>query len=226
MDLSRRDLLKIGAFGSAALALPLERVARTQLALDNRIPASELPAPFTVPVRHAAGAAAGVRGRRDGVLRHRPAAGQGRDPPGPADDDLGLQRHHAGPDDHEQARPAGGRAAGEQPARASTPTLRYNVWTSTHLHGSCSLPRVRRLRQRHHAPGAVQGLPLPEHPGRADALVPRPRRPHHGARTPTWASPRSTSCTTTLELVAADPARPVRRPADPQGRDVPARTAT
>ena len=40
---------------------------------------------------------------------------------------------------------------------------------------------VRRLRQRRHLPRLVQGLPVPEHPGRADALVPRPRRAPHGA---------------------------------------------
>src|SRR4051794_14987093 len=49
MVLSRRDVLKLGLFSSAALALPLERVARTQLAVDNRIPASRLPSPFSVP---------------------------------------------------------------------------------------------------------------------------------------------------------------------------------
>jgi len=38
MELSRRDLLKLGLFGSAALLLPAERVARTALAEANRIP--------------------------------------------------------------------------------------------------------------------------------------------------------------------------------------------
>ena len=50
MQLSRRELLKLGAFGSAALLLPAERVARTELALKNRIAASRLPAPFSVPL--------------------------------------------------------------------------------------------------------------------------------------------------------------------------------
>ncbi len=49
MNLSRRDLLKVGLFSSAALMLPAERIARTQLALTNRIPESQLPAPFSVP---------------------------------------------------------------------------------------------------------------------------------------------------------------------------------
>ena len=49
MELSRRDLLKLGFFGSAALMLPAERIARTQLAIADRMPASRLPQPFTVP---------------------------------------------------------------------------------------------------------------------------------------------------------------------------------
>src|SRR3954451_3135784 len=46
--LSRRDLLKLGALGSAALLLPVERMARTQLSIANRLPASRIPAPFSV----------------------------------------------------------------------------------------------------------------------------------------------------------------------------------
>ncbi|MEP6817633.1 MAG: multicopper oxidase family protein [Marmoricola sp.] len=41
--------MTLGAFGSAALLLPLERVARAQLLLNNRLPASALPKPFTIP---------------------------------------------------------------------------------------------------------------------------------------------------------------------------------
>src|SRR4051794_15885872 len=48
MQLSRRDLMKVGLFGSAALMLPAERIARTQLAINNRMPQSKLPAPFTM----------------------------------------------------------------------------------------------------------------------------------------------------------------------------------
>src|SRR3954452_17860017 len=51
MQLSRRDLLKVGLFRSAALMLPAERVARTQLAIANRIPESQLPQPFTLPFK-------------------------------------------------------------------------------------------------------------------------------------------------------------------------------
>jgi FtsP/CotA-like multicopper oxidase with cupredoxin domain len=50
MQLSRREMLKLGILGSAALMLPLERVARGAL-LADRIPESQLPAPFQVPFR-------------------------------------------------------------------------------------------------------------------------------------------------------------------------------
>jgi FtsP/CotA-like multicopper oxidase with cupredoxin domain len=53
MNLSRRDLLKLGALGSAALILPLERTARSALQLANRLDPSLLPAvgqmPFKLP---------------------------------------------------------------------------------------------------------------------------------------------------------------------------------
>ena len=50
--LSRRDMLKMSLLGTAAVALPLERAARTQLAVP-RLPENQLPRPFqtefTVP---------------------------------------------------------------------------------------------------------------------------------------------------------------------------------
>lgn len=48
MEFSRREMLKLGLLGSAALVLPLERAARSALLVD-RIPQSELPPPFQVP---------------------------------------------------------------------------------------------------------------------------------------------------------------------------------
>ena len=58
MQLSRRDVLKLGVLGSAALVLPMERVARTKLAQAGRLSPSQLPQPFVrdfvVPARRAA----------------------------------------------------------------------------------------------------------------------------------------------------------------------------
>jgi FtsP/CotA-like multicopper oxidase with cupredoxin domain len=53
MELTRRNLIKMGALGSAALVLPLERNARTALQQANRLDPSRFPAvgqlPFRVP---------------------------------------------------------------------------------------------------------------------------------------------------------------------------------
>ena len=44
--ISRKDMLKLSLLGSAALLFPMERAARTQLSISNRIPESQLPKPF------------------------------------------------------------------------------------------------------------------------------------------------------------------------------------
>ncbi len=49
MELNRRDALKLGVLSGAAVVLPVERAVRARMALANRLPASLLPAPFTVP---------------------------------------------------------------------------------------------------------------------------------------------------------------------------------
>ena len=51
MQYTRRDALKVGLFGSAALALPLQRAASGESVLDDRMPSSKLPKPFTLPFR-------------------------------------------------------------------------------------------------------------------------------------------------------------------------------
>jgi hypothetical protein len=53
MEHTRRHLLKLGVLGSAALILPVERLARTSLQHANRLDPKRLPAvgqlPFGVP---------------------------------------------------------------------------------------------------------------------------------------------------------------------------------
>jgi hypothetical protein len=49
MELGRRDLPKVGIFGSAADILRAARVARTEPAVGNRIAESRLPQPFASP---------------------------------------------------------------------------------------------------------------------------------------------------------------------------------
>ena len=47
--ITRRDMLKLGLLGGAALMLPLERTARTASSINNRLLESQLPQPFQVP---------------------------------------------------------------------------------------------------------------------------------------------------------------------------------
>jgi spore coat protein A, manganese oxidase len=140
MNISRRDMLKMGLFGSAALMLPMERVARTKLALANRIPSSRLPKPFTVPfaappVAQKYSATAGT----DYYLMEQrladveilpglktPIFGYNGASPGPTivnqqGTQTVVRQNNLLPDVH--------------------PKLRYKPWTSTHLHGSASLPQ-------------------------------------------------------------------------------------
>ncbi len=47
--ITRKEMLGLSVLGSAALLLPMERSARTSIALANRLPESQLPARFQVP---------------------------------------------------------------------------------------------------------------------------------------------------------------------------------
>ncbi len=47
MEMTRKDILKLGVLDSAALAIPMTRPAKSALSLDDRMPESWLPKPFT-----------------------------------------------------------------------------------------------------------------------------------------------------------------------------------
>src|SRR3954454_17105592 len=140
MELSRRDLLKIGLLSSAALMLPAERVARTKLAVSNRMPASRLPDPFTVPF-----AAPPVLSpiAQSATTDYYQLTQQQRSVeilPGLQTDVWGYNGLTPGPTImNTRGREAVVRQICDLPD--VHPTLRYNVWTSTHLHGSCSPPQ-------------------------------------------------------------------------------------
>jgi spore coat protein A, manganese oxidase len=139
MHLSRRDMLKMGLFSTAALALPAERVARTQVAIANRIPQSQLPAPFTVPfATPPVLTPIGQDATTDYyVLTQKQTTAQIL--PGLHTDIWGYNGITPGPTIMAtQGRAAVVRQINDLPE--VHPSLRYNVWTSTHLHGSCSLP--------------------------------------------------------------------------------------
>jgi spore coat protein A, manganese oxidase len=140
MELRRRDVLKLGLFSSAALALPAERIARTKDAFGDQIATSKLPKPFTIgfdvpPVLTPAKVNRTYDCYKIDQIQssveilpglRTPIWGYNGITPGP------TIRVHRG-------RPAIVRQCNELPARH--PQLRYNVWTSTHLHGSASLPQ-------------------------------------------------------------------------------------
>jgi len=140
MEFSRRDLLKLGLFGSAALMLPAERVARTELAVINRMPESRLPGPFTVPFAvppvlqpdHVTPTTAYY------TIEQRQVSAEIL--PGLPTTIWGYNGMTPGPTIvNHQGQQAVVRQINNLPD--VHPSLRYKVWTSTHLHGSASLPQ-------------------------------------------------------------------------------------
>jgi spore coat protein A len=140
MQLSRRDMLKLGLFSSAALMLPAERIARTKSAFGDRIAASKLPKPFTVGFDVPPELPIAKRNltwdayRLDQVEQaveiipglKTPIWGYNGITPGPT---IRVMR----------GRSVVVRQCNDLPS--VHPQLRYKVWTSTHLHGSASLPQ-------------------------------------------------------------------------------------
>ncbi|MEA2150971.1 MAG: hypothetical protein QOD69_2801, partial [Solirubrobacteraceae bacterium] len=140
LGLDRRELLKLGLFGSAALALPAERLARTQIALSNRIAQSALPQPFTIPFKTPPVLAPDFQTAHHDYYTIRQRQAPAEILPGKLTDIWGYNGIAPGPTIvTTQGRPAVVQQVNDLPA--VHPTLRYNVWTSTHLHGSASLPQ-------------------------------------------------------------------------------------
>ena len=138
--LDRRELLKLGAFSSAALALPVERVARTQMALSNRIAQSALPQPFTSAFKTPPVLAPDCRTPDADYYTIHQRQATTEILPGRLTDIWGYNGLFHGPTIvATQGRQAVVQQINDLPA--VHPTLRYNVWTSTHLHGSCSKPQ-------------------------------------------------------------------------------------
>ena len=153
---SRRDVLKVSALGAAAMALPFERTARAKTA--SRIASSKIPKPYTLPFA----APPVIDGRGGGTLDDHPEDGQHPDPPWRPDPDLRLQRHRARTDDPRPAgHPAPRRHDNELPARH--PQWGYEAWTSVPPARVGLAAAVRRLRQRHHAPGQNKNYQYPNY---------------------------------------------------------------
>jgi FtsP/CotA-like multicopper oxidase with cupredoxin domain len=140
MGLSRRDVIKAGVFAGATLSLPLSRVVSGQSALDNRMPSSKLPKPFTVPF---ASPMVAKPFRTEGNIDYYDIISRATElevipgyktmfftyngtVPGPT---IKVQRGREVVVRHTNLLPN------------VHPTLRYEPWTSVHLHGSASLPQ-------------------------------------------------------------------------------------
>lgn len=162
MDLTRRDLMKMGALGTAALMLPLERSARSVLQNANRLEASRFPRVGQLPFRVPPSATPTPLTVTVPGTWIDPAHPAGYDPvtievdfyesymrqvrvpimPGlPATWIWGYQGTAPGPTMHvERGRPAIVRHWNEMPDQH--PVLRYGApQTSVHLHGNASLPQ-------------------------------------------------------------------------------------
>jgi spore coat protein A len=138
--MNRRELMKLGLFSSAALALPIERVARTQVALSNRIAQSALPQPFTIPFKTPPVLAPDRQTQNYDYYKLVQRQAPAEILPGKQTDIWGYNGITPGPTIvNTQGRHAVVQQINDLPA--VHPTLRYNVWTSTHLHGSCSKPQ-------------------------------------------------------------------------------------
>jgi spore coat protein A len=138
--LDRRELLKLGLFGSAALALPAERLARTQIALSNRIAQSALPQPFTIPFKTPPVLAPDFQTSHHDYYTITQTQAPAEILPGRRTDIWGYNGITPGPTIvNSRGRQTVVQHVNDLPA--VHPTLRYNVWTSTHLHGSASLPQ-------------------------------------------------------------------------------------
>jgi spore coat protein A, manganese oxidase len=140
MELRRRDLLKLGLFSSAALMLPAERIARTKDAFGDRIATSKLPKPFTIGFDVPPTLAPNKINRTYDCYKIDQVQKSVQIIPGLQTPIWGYNGITPGPTIRVQrGRRVIVRQCNELPAKH--PQLRYNVWTSTHLHGSASLPQ-------------------------------------------------------------------------------------
>ncbi|MEA2317896.1 MAG: hypothetical protein QOD44_2085 [Solirubrobacteraceae bacterium] len=130
--------MKLGVFGSAALLLPTERVARAELAMRNRMPQSRLPEPFTTEFATPPVIAPRRVGLTD-VYELSQSSVQADILPGLKTEVWGYGGLVPGPTiEVRRYTPTIVRQVNALPAKH--PTLLYTPWTSTHLHGSASLP--------------------------------------------------------------------------------------
>jgi spore coat protein A, manganese oxidase len=140
MSLTRRDVLKTGLFASAALALPLNRVVNAKSALSSRMAASKLPKPFTTPFAAPPVAVPVFQDATTDYYQMTMKAVQAEIVPGFKTTFYSYDGFVPGPTIKvNQGRKTVVRHINGLPSQHSS--LKYEPWTSVHLHGSASLPQ-------------------------------------------------------------------------------------
>jgi len=163
MELSRRDVMKYGMLGSAALLLPIERVARTKLPLASQMPASGLPKPFELPWQTPPVAQGTTIGNTDVYEMHMKMVdanilGNGR----PTTRIFGYEGVTPGPTIRvKRGRRVAIRHCNTLPELHPDPAQNYPLTTSVHLHGSASLPQYDGYASDTTAPGSWKDYHYP-----------------------------------------------------------------
>ncbi|MCW2647701.1 MAG: multicopper oxidase family protein [Pseudonocardiales bacterium] len=140
MTVPRRDVLKVGVFGGAALLLPLERTVGAQSALPPRLASSKLPAPFTVPFSVPPVLRTFRTDSTTDYYKVHMMAFQAEVIPGLHTVLWGYNGSVPGPTVHvNQGRRTVMRQINNLPRQH--PTLGFTPWTSVHLHGAPSDPQ-------------------------------------------------------------------------------------
>lgn len=152
MDITRREMLKLSLFGSAALLLPLERAARTQLSIKDRMPESRLPKPFSTPFAVPPVARPTRRTATTDYYEITMRAATADILPGLRTTIFGYDGITPGPTIlANQGRETVVTQINSLPARH--PNLGYECTTSVHLHGADSLPQYDGYAEDLTSPG-------------------------------------------------------------------------
>lgn len=141
MELTRKDMLKMGLLGSAALMLPLERQASASLKIRDRIPEKRLPKPFRVPFSTPPVLRPVRRSQGTDYYKMTMKASRAQVLPGEFGKTTvyGYNGVVPGPTFKiRQGRPTVVRHINRLPRVGE---FGYPQWTSVHLHGSASLPQ-------------------------------------------------------------------------------------
>lgn len=154
--------MKLGAATGAAVALPLGREAMTSAARADRIAESALPAPYSLPFRSPSVLAPVRSDATTDYYRITMKPSVVEMIPGLQTPVWGYEGQVPGPTLHVRR---GRRTVVRQVNRLPEvhPQLQYVPWTSTHLHGSASLPQYDGYASDRMDPGQWKDYVYPNH---------------------------------------------------------------